>query len=714
MMAPPSFTYAQAYAEMPDDLAPEYEGFYARFELQGTPAGNRTSLQRIGHLTKDIPRVYLALTTQAADAGGATEGGFMVRVLHRVTSYTPGTHPGPYDDVTFGFLGDLMTGNHIEMIRVPPSLMEPTDATEVPVLPNMATAVLQLADDRHLLPPKSTEDAADDWEKVQVTKMIPVPPCYVPLVMGRDHTPLSLWTELGGAILSEGTAEHHGPLLDWLRVSATATRPGVTRAAQEGPPATALGMAALPPLRVDEALQTFRWRILTEDFPQLAAGGAAPTAAPAPDVNERLLDMLQEERGRRAAAAEAPVQKSPAAFTESVERFQKLAGGCTVQELPRIYQLMAKSTKGVGLRMAVEAAFQQRCHEDTAVTARPPLATRELTTAIRYAKVAPPVHDVANLLEGISPLNCGAFPDHARRRDAEQRIVEYDTHMGGDTQLTLAESRQLTSNEIFWPSDRLQATTMLESCSIVLDELQGAGHPHARVFRRFVMSDWRTVCNVLVGDALADAGPDIFGRLLLAISRRMSAYFRELFDMDLEDIADGRGPRIPSYHNIPDRVVDGDHHLLPDIPARWRTSNTPTTTGGNNSAPPATTTANSGGGGTNPPSTTGGNRTSNRGVNNEANSALMRRFRDGNLTLADLSTVRPTDPATGTEYCLNWQFRGRCRGCSRIHAPYSELSQQVRSQLNAGVARALAARDDGTAAADSNTTATGAPPTDTP
>ena len=41
-------------------------------------------------------------------------------------------------------------------------------------------------------------------------------------------------------------------------------------------------------------------------------------------------------------------------------------------------------------------------------------------------------------------------PGNIRYREwLDQHIVEYDTHMGGDTYLTLAKSCQLTSNEIF-------------------------------------------------------------------------------------------------------------------------------------------------------------------------------------------------------------------------------------------------------------------------
>ena len=113
-----------------------------------------------------------------------------------------------------------MAGRHIEMVELPDEAFELTDEVEVRTATQTEIAASSLSDVAELLEPPA---ANEDTERLRVRYFQPVPHKFLDLILGVEHTPKSLWTELGGAVMAEGDDELK-PLLQWLQVAFHKTR----------------------------------------------------------------------------------------------------------------------------------------------------------------------------------------------------------------------------------------------------------------------------------------------------------------------------------------------------------------------------------------------------------------------------------------------------------------------------------------------------------
>ena len=312
--------------------------------------------------------------------------------------------------------------------------------------------------------------------------------------------------------------------------------------------------------------------------------------------------------------------------------------------LPELAHELANA-KSSERRSCLQARFTLRASEDGAASRAPPIATKEVLAMCEEGNtLAPSVHRIDDLLAGISPFTCGWRVGSEKGDTVHQRQVNYDAQQGGGTQVTLAEQQALSTKEVQLPVTSWEATQMLGGLSIVLDEFQGANHPHAYNFRVFLTGPWQEVVHGVESMAEADRAkmPHIWARLLREMQLLLGRY--------LCTVLDGNAPGAPpTYEEIRDLVLLRQWHRLATIPSRYYASG-PTPT----SAPGSTTTS--------PASKEEASRIV---VNSSRNEAWITRYNNSGRTVAELRANAPRDNDNG-EMCLAYHFRGQCySNCSR-------------------------------------------------
>ena len=661
-------TYLQKYQQQPNRLVQgggTYAPLYARARID-------SGLKPISILTtyasgdQSIPKMFLKLTS-------SDDGEYMVRAVHRVTAFACGPEITPYDNKHYGILGDVLPDNSCEMVRFPGHAFDLADEVNVPTIDSMTERLDQLEPGKLLGPFDADAPAV---EKVQTRFSIPVPQEYIPILLGEDELlhPTDLWETMGVAIINNQQQEELAPLLDWIRVACTHT----VNKKKPKEPANHMGpdSEVFPPFRVDAPFAAFRRSILKADLPQLF-GATAPDLT---DIANTVGDVLRAEHQLNRAQAErqhreAQQPKLPTEVQPEATRVHlRLVGTDDEANLPAVYHYLAQAKK-IERRQAVERAVSERCAEQDAATHITPLVTRELFEMIRSGKVAPRYDQRDDLAVGLSPFTCGYFPDQQMLEAARGRTEAFDLQQSGTAQLTLTETEKLTSKDVPFPVDSWHATNMLQATSVVMDIVQGPGHPHAAAFRRFLGNQWPSMVNAIQttdpGD-LKDVG-HMYTRILMQIRQKLSTYLRALaVDTHLFTLADldmGRGPQLPNYDDIATTVIEGSFHLLPSIPTRYLKSKNPR----------------SGGGGT------GGQQPSNTSNNLGAqlqNPSPHAPWIDGFAARnVPLNTV--TDPpkdANGNEVCMSFHLRGRCyENCPRraTHVQHTQLSRTIQQKLAA-------------------------------
>ena len=104
-------TYAEHYAALPDDLQGRYDLMLAPYN----PASARSHqqlLHRLLSMSDTSPRAFVGLVEHL--------GSYCTVLVHRITLFK--SHPvvvSDWDGKALGFGGDVMPGNHIELMEVP-------------------------------------------------------------------------------------------------------------------------------------------------------------------------------------------------------------------------------------------------------------------------------------------------------------------------------------------------------------------------------------------------------------------------------------------------------------------------------------------------------------------------------------------------------------------------------------------------------------------
>ena len=104
-------TYAEYYAALPDDLQGRYDRLLAPYD----PASGRSHqqlLHRLLSMSDASPKAFVGLVEHS--------GSYCTVLVHRITLFK--SHPvdvSDWDGKALGFGGDIMPGNHIELMEVP-------------------------------------------------------------------------------------------------------------------------------------------------------------------------------------------------------------------------------------------------------------------------------------------------------------------------------------------------------------------------------------------------------------------------------------------------------------------------------------------------------------------------------------------------------------------------------------------------------------------
>ena len=125
----PVVTYSQRYGRQQDVLEGHYGQFLAPYVHDSTRM-HATLLTRVLASRHSVPKVFLSLVEH---------GGIYQSVLvHRLTLYANHPYqPSPWDNLVLRFGGDVLPGNHIELLRFPGNAFEVTGAQVVPTVAGM-------------------------------------------------------------------------------------------------------------------------------------------------------------------------------------------------------------------------------------------------------------------------------------------------------------------------------------------------------------------------------------------------------------------------------------------------------------------------------------------------------------------------------------------------------------------------------------------------
>ena len=261
------------------------EGWYQEFLAPYSLHSGWTHAQleaRILATTSEVPKVFLGLVEHAEVTLSIT--------LHWPTQYS--SHPVVtlvWDGSTLAFAGDVLAGNHIEIIWMPPSAFNVPPVNNMPTIARLQALLAVQPNSVHFGP---FDDGTPDTQAILVCKMVPIPAAYVHLILDRALDPWALWEQVGGSIINDGRETECRELLNWLLYAITRQKdPGST--SMSLPLGSSLGDigVALPMLHIDPPLQNHQRSILCQDLPALDPLHLAPT-----DQVVHLIQALRDEQ----------------------------------------------------------------------------------------------------------------------------------------------------------------------------------------------------------------------------------------------------------------------------------------------------------------------------------------------------------------------------------------------------------------------------------
>ena len=338
---------------------------------------------------------------------------------------------------------------------------------------------------------------------------------------------------------------------------------------------------------------------------------------------------------------------------------RRLAGlpddGSRDADLPDLAHDLANA-KTSEKRNCMQDRFVVRCGENGAATTVPPIATKEILAMYETGiSVAPTLFQLDDLLAGISAFSCGWRSGSEQGEIVQQRQIDYDNQQRGGTQVTLAEQRQLSTKEVHMPSSSWEATQMLNGLSIVLDEIQGAAHDHARLFRIFLNGPFTEIVHAIESMTPAERGrvPHLWPRLLREVQLIMGNYLRGVLQAT-------PAAMVPTYETIRDLVLRRQWNLLATIPDRYLMNQGPRRP--SPEAPPADVSA--------------------RPVANPTpNNGWQRLYQNSGRTLSQLRANAPQD-ADGTDICLSYHLRGQCYSNCQRRSTHRALTGAILRRMN--------------------------------
>ena len=310
-----------------------------------------TLLTRVLASGHSVPKVFLSLVEHG--------GTYRSVLVHRLTLYANHPYePSPWDNLVLGFGGDVLPGNHIELLRFPGNAFEVKGAQVVPTVAGMHALLAATPTATSVGP---FHDIDPDTQIIRSRNVLPVPPAYINIILNKTLTPRELWDQLGGAIIADGREEECILLVQWMLMALT-RRPGATNTDPPRGPLNTLGDLPMvyPVMRVDAALQHHHWEILRSDLPaldpsRLARSDQMVGLVEALRTEQAAVRQEQAEARNRASAPKEPSE----AFPQTAVLWRRYCGVTTDVQLPSVYHTWANSTKAER-QVALQAALDER------------------------------------------------------------------------------------------------------------------------------------------------------------------------------------------------------------------------------------------------------------------------------------------------------------------------------------------------------------------
>lgn len=352
----PAPSYHSKYADNSEDRYDgQYAQVYARFGPNGpmTPAQLRNMVYGLGNAgTKLAVLVHTRQLNAAADDPG------LVQVVHRLNRVEPDLGAAtPFDNIAFGFMGDITDGQVPHVVVVPPEVFNRTGVVQAPTTAHL-DQLLAADADAPLVGPFAAGEA--DTEPLETRNCMYIPLRYANLLLNEAVTPRVAYQRIHGAIVNDGLAADCAELLNYLRAALVrfngANQPPRTVVPPlEGP------VYASPQEAAQHRAETLR--VVRQDFPSLGEEGmlqgAQLIAARVTTLTDetRRQRLYQEERDAREA------NKLPSSlYSTRLNKLMRLAQVVREDQLPAIHGHLA-STKKSNHRLVIQDAMNARLRE---------------------------------------------------------------------------------------------------------------------------------------------------------------------------------------------------------------------------------------------------------------------------------------------------------------------------------------------------------------
>jgi hypothetical protein len=354
---PPRPSYHSQYADRSNDrYDDQYATVFGRLEVPGagmTPAQLRNMLYSAGNAGTMLA---LVVHTRANNAPANDPG--LVQVVHRLVRFEPGLGAAtPFDNVAYGFIGDIVDGQAPYTVVIPDDIFNRTGVVQAPTSA-LLDQLLAADADAPLVGPFAA--GAADTEALETRYGMFIPLMYANLLLNEAVPPRVAYQRIHGAIVNDGLVVECATLLNYLRATL------VRHNGADQPPRTAIpplvGQAYASP---QEAAQhrTAILRVVRQDFPTLGdegtIQGAQLIAARVTTLTDetRLHRLYQEERDAREA------NKPPSAlYGTRLIKLLRWAQVISEDQLPVLQGLLA-STKKSNHRLVLQDAINSWLRE---------------------------------------------------------------------------------------------------------------------------------------------------------------------------------------------------------------------------------------------------------------------------------------------------------------------------------------------------------------
>lgn len=368
-----------------------------------------------------------------------------IQVFHRITQF-PTAFMGPvqpWDGLTLAITGDVVNqAYYLAPFPAGNFGLAPQGSHVLPDDDTLAACLLQPAT---LLP--ATDDQTPNAIEVRTRFTMWVPFSLVPLLLPAPLPPKTAFRHVYEYAQSNNMVVECRPLLDFLKVAATATGAAI------GGSAVSRAWPTLPQ-PPNAALLTFFDRMVSRDLAQWRASAPDTTAYnPVVEALDRLTVQQRETQNAaldRSRAQEQPVVKTPTASfgRQPMERICRFCQVADEAQLPPLWLELANTPKHSRVSVTQQAF-------DTMKNLLGHLPFTVLATVPLVAKLTSATFDTTDpddLAQGIGPFQFGLVTPTAATQLAHQ-VQMYQLIHGGGAQPTLADTNTLSA------PDKVQVAT---------------------------------------------------------------------------------------------------------------------------------------------------------------------------------------------------------------------------------------------------------------